>query len=374
MKKSLLWLVVVLLSVSMIAAFSLAGCKKAEEEVAPAEEEIAEEAEEEAPAEEAAPVEEEKKIVFGNIPVALSDEWNGYSVENFLYAADKKGVEVQVLDPAWDGTKALSNLEDLITKKVDSIGVFAFTPEEAQKFIVLANEAGIPISFENTKLKDNPYSQVEITGDVLFNICEDYYGLGYQAIKYIGEHYPGKKVFHVRGLPGMGIAEEMQAGVDGAIKEYGKVTADLNRDTQWDTETAQKAVADVIQSGEEFDVIFSDNESMALGVHNALKDAELDGKIPIIATNGGPTGIKMIQDGSLEATCAIPVSIQGLYMFKAMYLYATKGIKPPEKFILITTNVITKDNLDEIIPWQASDALIDLIGGLDNWDTPGIYQ
>ena len=82
----------------------------------------------------------------------------------------------------------------------------------------------------------------------------------------------------------------------------------------------------------------------------------------------------MIQEGSLEATCAIPVSIQGLYMFKAMYLYATKGIKPPEEFILITTNVITKDNLDEIIPWQASDELIDLIGGLDSWDTPGIYQ
>jgi ribose transport system substrate-binding protein len=350
MKKKLMWLAVVLLGMSMVASFSLAGGK------------------------EGASSEGGKKLVFGNIPVAMSDEWNGYSVENFKYAADKKGVEVQVLDPAWDGTKALSNLEDLITKKVDSIAVFAFTPESAQKFIVLANEAGIPISFENTKLKDNPYSQVEITGDVLFNICEDYYGLGYEAIKYIGEHYPGARVFHVRGYPGMGIAEEMQAGVDGAVKEFGKVTADINRDTQWDTETAQKAVADVIQSGEEFDVIFSDNESMALGVHNALKDAGLDGKIPIIATNGGPTGIKMIQEGSLEATCAIPVSIQGLYMFKAMYLYATKGIKPPEEFILITTNVITKDNLDEIIPWQASDELIDLIGGLDSWDTPGIYQ
>jgi len=351
MKKSLILLVAVLLSVSMIPALSFAGSEK-----------------------EAAPAEKEQKLVFGNIPVAMSDEWNGYSVENFKYAADKKGVEVQVLDPAWDGTKALSNLEDLIIKKVDSIGVFAFTPESAQKFIVLANEAGIPIAFENTKLKDNAYSNVEITGDVLFNICEDYYGLGYEAIKYIGEHYPGARVFHVRGLPGMGIAEEMQAGVDGAVKEFGKVTADLNRDTQWDTETAQKAVADVIQSGEEFNVIFSDNESMALGVHNALKDAGLDGKIPIVAANGGPTGVRMIKEGSLEATCAIPVSIQGLYMFKAMYLYATKGIKPPEEFILITTNVITKENLDEIIPWQASDELIDLIGGLDSWDTPGIYQ
>ncbi|MBA7480650.1 hypothetical protein ES707_16112 [subsurface metagenome] len=56
MKKSLLWLVVLVISVSMIAAFSLNGCKKevapaeeVAEEVAPAEEEVAEE---EAPAEE----------------------------------------------------------------------------------------------------------------------------------------------------------------------------------------------------------------------------------------------------------------------------------------------------------------------------------
>ena len=33
---------------------------------------------------------EEKDIAFGNIPVAMSDEWNGYSVENFKYAAAKK--------------------------------------------------------------------------------------------------------------------------------------------------------------------------------------------------------------------------------------------------------------------------------------------
>ena len=39
MKKSLLWLVILVISVSMIAAFSLNGCKK---EAAPAEEEVAE--------------------------------------------------------------------------------------------------------------------------------------------------------------------------------------------------------------------------------------------------------------------------------------------------------------------------------------------
>ncbi|GAG71310.1 unnamed protein product, partial [marine sediment metagenome] len=43
MKKSLLWLVVLVLSISMVATFSLAGCKKEEAAVAEEEEAVVEE-------------------------------------------------------------------------------------------------------------------------------------------------------------------------------------------------------------------------------------------------------------------------------------------------------------------------------------------
>jgi ABC-type sugar transport system substrate-binding protein len=303
----------------------------------------------------------EKKLVFGLIPAALSDEWNGYSVENFKYAAAKKGVEVKVLDPAWDGTKALNNLEDLITMGVDQIGVFVLTPEEAQKFLTIANKAGIPISFENTKLGEG------IKGDYIVDVYDDYFEVGYLAFKYISENYPGKKVFYVRGLPGMGIVEEFMLGIDKAVKEFGTVKIDIMRDTQWDTATAQAVVSDVIASGEKFDVIFANNESMSVGVYNALKDAGLDGKIPIVTYNGGPTGKTMLEKGIIQATIGCPVSLQGLYLFKAMYLNATKGIRPPKKHIETPNNVITLNNIDEIIPWAASDELIERIGGLDKW-------
>ena len=302
-----------------------------------------------------------KPIVFGNIPVAMSDEWNGYSVENFKYAAAKKGVQVITLDAQWSGEKALNNLDDLIAKGVDHISVFVYTPEQAQDLINRANKAKIPISLENTKLIG------KVTGDFVMNVAFEYRDFGYEAAKYISKTYPGKKLFYVRGLPGMGIVEEYMVGIQNALKEFGTVELAVYRDTKWDTETAQKATQDVIASGQPFDVIFANNESMAQGCYNALKDAGLAGKIPIVSTGGGPTGVKMLKDGIIQATIAGPVSLQGLYLFKAMYLYTVKGIKPPKNFIAPGVKAITLENLSEDIPWEPSDKLIDMIGGLDKW-------
>ena len=83
----------------------------------------------------------------------------------------------------------------------------------------------------------------------------------------------------------------------------------------------------------------------------------------------------MIEDGILKATVASGVaSIQGMYLFKAMYLKAAKDIDPPQKYIPMKCWVIDKDSLDTAISWEASDEIIDLIGGLDDWDTPGIFM
>ncbi|MEI7615793.1 MAG: sugar ABC transporter substrate-binding protein [Actinomycetota bacterium] len=308
-----------------------------------------------------------KKLVFGNLPTSMSDEWNGYSVENFKYAAASKGVEVQVIDAAWDGAKQLANLEDMISKGVDAISVFVWTPESGEQYAEKAKAAGIPIFFENTKLSSD-LIDYQFKGDYVFNVACEYDNIGYQAIKWLDKTKPGAKILYVRGQPGMGIVEAYEAGVKKAITESTSgTTVVIRKDTQWDTLTAQPEVADVIASGEKFDAIFANNEPIAQGCYNALKDAGIEGTIPIIATGGGPTGLKQFDAGIIDATVASPVSLQGLYLFKAMWLFVSEGITPPEKFIPLPNMVITKDNLAENIPWVASDAMFQYVGGLDKW-------
>jgi ribose transport system substrate-binding protein len=369
MKKRFFKVILPLLSIIMLVIMIVGGCARTTTEPLPAEPA----ADEPAVDEPAAPDAEEKPLVFGNIPAALSDEWNGYSVENFMFAAEKKGVEVQVIDPNWDGERALNSLEDFIIKDVDAVSVFVLTPEQAQAFVDIANAAQMPIAFENTNLSDNPHFP-PLTGEYVFNVHEDYRTEAYKSVSYAAENNLGSKLFFLRGSPGMGIAEESHAGVEMAVAEYDNIELVGYRDTMWNTETGQNALSDVIQAGIDFDVVFCNNEPIAVGAMNALRDAGLEGEIPIVASNGSPNGLKMIEEGQLAATVSVPVSLQGLYIFKALYLYVTEGIVPPYKRIVIPSMLIDQSNVHEAISWMPSEGLIDLIGGLDDWDTKGVGE
>ena len=80
----------------------------------------------------------------------------------------------------------------------------------------------------------------------------NYDNIGYEAIKWLDTKYPGAKILYVRGQPGMGIVEAYEAGVEKAIKESTSgTTVVIRKDTQWDTQTAQPEVADVIAAGDE---------------------------------------------------------------------------------------------------------------------------
>ena len=115
MKKVLLWLIVSLMSISMIAAFSLTGCKEAVEE-APAEEEAVEEAPaeeeavEEAPAEEvieeeAAPV-EKVKVAF-HAWMYAEEEAGGVAVLNQAkekFEASNPNIELELVALPYEAT------------------------------------------------------------------------------------------------------------------------------------------------------------------------------------------------------------------------------------------------------------------------------
>lgn len=298
-----------------------------------------------------------KKLTFGYIAYNMKDVWNMYSAQAFEYAGKQKGVDTIILDAENNLEKSVSLMQSLIQKKVDGISIFPISPEQAATLSKMANDANIPVTFENLKPGDN-------AGNYISTIAAEYDLIGEAGFNYIAETWSGAKVLFVAGAKGGGVYEKYQEGIDRAMKKLGdKITIVDTIHGDWETEKAMNVTQNFIQSGKEFDVVFANNELMGKGVMNALKEANLQDKVKIIATGGGPDGLKMVEDGEITATMSAPVSLQGLITFKNLYQFING--KTPDKFIPLPIIPVSKETLDKAISWTVDDKAVEYIGGLD---------
>jgi ABC-type sugar transport system substrate-binding protein len=183
--------------------------------------------------------------------------------------------------------------------------------------------------------------------------------------KFLCQNYKGKKVFFVLGQPGMGITELYMEGFNRALNEFGGIELVGTQPTNWTQDQALSVAQNVLQGGLQFDIMVANNEDMAKGVLKAVKEAGKFGQILVMGGGGGglPDGLDLVRSGDLIATTNTAPSLQGALAFKS--LWQSMHGKTPPKQILLPITVITKDNIDKSVPWEADQKLIDFIGGLD---------
>lgn len=290
---------------------------------------------------------EAKDLTFGYIAYDMSDIWNEYSARAFEYAAEQNGVETIVLDSKNSLEESVTAMESLIQQGVDGISIFPISTEQGAQLVKMANEAGIPVTVENFAMDD-----IEDPGDYIASVACEYDKIGEAAIKWIAEQKEGAKIFFCAGQQGAGVYEKYQEGVDRALEELGdkvEVVATLHGD--WLTDKAYNVTTDLINSGTEFDYIFANNDMMAQGCYNALKDAGKEG-IPIVSTGGSPDGYQMLQDGIEAANMTAPVSIQGVKTFLNLYNTVALGEDPAEKFTALPVIPVSADDTSAYIAWD----------------------
>ena len=286
-------------------------------------------------------------LTFGYIAYDMSDIWNEYSARAFEYAATQMDVPVEtiVLDSRNSLEESISAMESLILQGVDGISIFPISTEQGAQLVKMANEAGIPVTVENFAM------DIEDPGDYIGSVACEYDDIGYAAIEYLATNYPGCKIFFCAGQEGAGVYEKYQEGVDRAMEDFGdqvEIVSTLHGD--WLTDKAYNLTTDMLSSGIEFNAIFANNDMMAQGCYQALREAGVS--MPIVSTGGSPDAYVMIQDGIETANMTAPVSIQGVKTFLNLYNYVVKGETPEEKFMALPVIPVSLDNLEDYIAWD----------------------
>lgn len=293
---------------------------------------------------------DKEELTFGYIAYDMSDIWNEYSARAFEYAAEQNGVKTVVLDSKNSLEESITAMESLIQQGVDGISIFPISTEQGAQLVKMANEANIPVTVENFAM------DIDDPGDYIASVACEYDKIGEAAIKWIAEQKEGAKIFFCAGQQGAGVYEKYQEGVDRAVEELdGKVEIVSVLHGDWLTDKAYNVTTDLINSGTEFDYIFANNDMMAQGCYNALKDAGKEG-IPIVSTGGSPDGYQMLQDGVEAANMTAPVSLQGVKTFLNLYNQVALGQAPAEKFTALPVIPVSADDTSSYIAWDDYEA------------------
>lgn len=364
MKKSLLWLVVVMLSVMIVAAFTMVGCKEkgTTETTAAATTAAATTAAATTAAEEPAEV---LTLDIGFYADA-ADTYYQVMVDTFQACADA--------DPECDWTvnfkvgqstaaEQLQAVEDFITAGYDAMVVIQNNPDTTSECITKAKDADIPYFGAAHSFVQVPNSK-DAAGSCCFNFIT--------AGKYSGEEAVArgaKKIIMIEGVLGQGSASAQTLGFLQAYEEAGislgttakdlaenKTEAKLDGTQEaevvgwasggWFSDPAYKAMTDYITSlgPNGFDGVYAQNDPMMEGVLMALEDAGLTSSdYWLFACNGREISWQWVKDKVITQDVNQAASLEGDTLYQQIKAYF-KG----EEYRKYVHPYLTPYNIDNI--------------------------
>jgi ribose transport system substrate-binding protein len=158
--------------------------------------------------------------------------------------------------------------------------------------------------------------------------------------------YPGGgKVAQIEGAAGSPNARLRIKGFEDELKTFPNLQLVASQPGNWDRLTALNAAANILRQHPDLVGIYANNDGMALGVVEAVKDAGDLSKVAVVGTDGIPEAKKSIEAGELRATVAEAPFTEGvLGVQMALRLLDCQAIPA---WVLSPQVVITKDNLGD---------------------------
>ena len=256
MKKLIALLLAVVMIVGLTACATAAPAPAAAEEPAAA----AAPAETEAPAAPAM-----LKVGIINNPPAES----GYRAANVAYMekvfSEANGYQVSTFY-SLKNDEQLNAAAQFITDGVDYLLISAAATDGWDTVLANAKEAGVKVFLFDRMINTDP-SNYEAA--VVSDMAQE----GVTAVNWLKDQkLDSYKVIHIQGL----MTSDAQIGRTAALDaEFaaGTMTKVVQQTASWDEATAKQIVESVINSGEEFNVIYAENDGMAKGAVAALDEA-----------------------------------------------------------------------------------------------------
>lgn len=290
-----------------------------------------------------------KTFKLGVSILSASDENNSHLIDGIEYAKKELGdnIEVFLVDATWDAAKQLDQVDTFISQGLDAVIIQPMDSNATTAGIELLNNAGIPVIEFSTSTEGGEYVYVGSSD----------YDSGYLEGQWVAENAP-ENAEYVYLLCPMGSSAQVgrSKGFEDAIADSGRT--DLVKLSEQCGNAARdeglKIVEDWIQAYGHFDLMVSQNDSMALGGREALNTAGID-DVQIIGIDGNGDAVQLISEGNYSATYLQNAYQQGYYAIMMAYWTLTGDEKANGEDMIIPYVLIDSNNCDEIAAMTVED-------------------
>lgn len=247
-----------------------------------------------------APSAAEEKLLVGFAQDDMSNDWRAAQVrEAEAVFAKHDNIEFVFTDAGGDVAQNILDIENLADQGIDLLMVSPRNPKAMTPVISALYDQGIAVVLLTRSVSNDKFTTF---------ISPDDAAIASQAADLVATATNGNgKVLILQGVPTATTAIKRTRGFVKRLDEYpGLEIADI-LPANYKRSDAIKAVQAALDSGLEFDAIYAQSDSMAVGARLALKQAGiLPNSIPIVGIDYIPAARDAIRSGDQYASFTYP--------------------------------------------------------------------
>jgi ribose transport system substrate-binding protein len=231
---------------------------------------------------------------------------------------EELGVRTEFVGPAdYNINEMIAAIEQAITKQADGLIIMGWE-ETLEPVIGKAMDEGIPVI---TVTADLPAS------DRLSFIGIDNFDVGKKSAEFLAEqlNYEGKvAILRAVGLPNV---QQRFEGFSEVIESYPDMELVADLDHKNDSATAAQLVTGILLKHPDMGGIYAADGLSGPGVVAGLKDADMVGKVKVIASDREDAVLASIADGFIDATIIAQTSLEPYLAIKLIDSMKYSGLE-----------------------------------------------
>jgi D-xylose transport system substrate-binding protein len=298
-----------------------------------------------------------KPLIGLSMDTLKEERWQG-DRDLFVTRAKELGADVLVQSANSDDTRQISDVQALISRRVDLLVIVPHNGGAMAKAVNMAHDAGIPVL---------AYDRLITDCDLDLYMTFDNEKVGELQAQFLVDHLPKdrkKKIVRIYGAKTDNNALLYKQGQDKVLTplinkgEIEVVHEDWTQD--WKPENAKKiASAAITKAGANFDAVLASNDGTAGGAIQALSEEGLTGRILVTGQDAELSACQRIVNGTQAMTIYKPLSQlakqaaeAATNMARSKPVFALGKInngKIDVPSILLDVVVVTKENMMDTV-------------------------